>query len=48
MVQAFFIYDSASFSWKSDINYFGAVAPPIHASTLNVFTIYLRLERLNR
>ena len=30
MVQAFFIYDSASFSWKYDIDYFNALAFRIH------------------
>ena len=29
MVQAFFIYDSASFSWKHDIHYFDALASRI-------------------
>ena len=48
MVQAFFIYDSASFSWKYDINHFEANALVIHASVLNVFSIYHNLERLNR
>ena len=48
MVQAFFIYDSASFSWKSDIHYFDALASRIHASTQGVFSTSQHLERLNR
>ena len=48
MVQAFFIYDSASFSWKHDIRYFNALAFRIRALTQNVFTVSLHLERLNR
>ena len=48
MVQAFFIYDSASFSWKSDIHYFDTLASRIHASTQGVFSTSLHLERLNR
>ena len=48
MVQAFFIYDSASFSWKYDIHYFDAVTSRIHASTQNIFSVYQHLERLNR
>ena len=48
MVQAFFIYDSANFSWKSDIHHFSTVVLRIHASALNVFAIYHCLERLNR
>ena len=48
MVQAFFNYDSASFSWKYDLDHFSAVALCIHVLTLNVFSIYHCLERLNR
>ena len=48
MVQAFFIYDSASFSWKYDIGYFNALASRIHVSTQNVFAVSQNLERLNR
>ena len=48
MVQAFFIYDSASFSWKYDIHYFNALASRTHALAQNVFSISQRLERLNR
>ena len=48
MVQALFIYDSASFSWKSDIDCFDAVASRHHASTQNVFSVSHHLERLNR
>jgi hypothetical protein len=48
MVQALFVYDSASFSWKYDIHNFDAVASRIHASTQNVFAVSHHLERLNR
>ena len=48
MVQAFFIYDSASFSWKYDIHYFNALASRIRALTQNVFAVSQHLERLNR
>ena len=48
MVQALFVYDSASFSWKYDIVCFDAVASRIHASTQNVFAVSHHLERLNR
>jgi hypothetical protein len=48
MVQALFIYDIASFSWKSDIHCFNAVASRTHALTQNVFSVSHRLERLNR
>jgi hypothetical protein len=53
MVQAFFImkidfYNIASFSWKYGIDYFDALASPIHALTQSVFTTYQHLERLNR
>jgi hypothetical protein len=48
MVQALFVYDSASFSWKYDIDCFDAVASRIHASTQNVFSVSHHLERLNR
>jgi hypothetical protein len=48
MVQAFFVYDLASFSWKYDIDCFNAVASGIHALTQNVFAVSHRLERLNR
>ena len=48
MVQAFFIYDIASFSWKSDIHYFDTVASPIHVLTQSVFATSQHLERLNR
>ena len=48
MVQAFLIYDSASFSWKYDIDYFNALASRIHVLTQNVFTVSQHLERLNR
>ena len=48
MVQAFFIYDSASFSWKYDIHYFNALAFRTHALTQSVFATSQRLERLNR
>ena len=48
MVQAFFIYDSASFSWKHDIHYFDAVASRIRVLTQNVFAVSQHLERLNR
>ncbi len=48
MVQALFVYDSASFSWKSDIDCFDAVASRIHALTQNVFTVSHHLERLNQ
>ena len=48
MVQALFVYDIASFSWKYDIDCFDAVASRIHASTQNVFAVSHHLERLNR
>ena len=48
MVQAFFIYDSASFSWKYDIYYFDAVASRFNVSIQNVFAVFQHLERLNR
>jgi hypothetical protein len=48
MVQALFILDIASFSWKSDIDCFDAVASRIHALTQNVFSVSHNLERLNR
>jgi hypothetical protein len=48
MVQALFIYDIASFSWKSDIHYFNAVASRIHALAQDVFSVSQHLERLNR
>ena len=48
MVQAFFIYDSASFSWKYDIHYFDALASRIHVLTQSVFSASQHLERLNR
>ena len=48
MVQALFIYDIASFSWKSDIHCFDAVASRIHVLTQNVFAVSHHLERLNR
>jgi hypothetical protein len=48
MVQAFLIYDSASFSWKYDIHYFDALASRIHVSTQSVFAASQHLERLNR
>ena len=48
MVQAFFTYDSASFSWKYDIHYFDAVASRTHVSAQNVFSVSQHLERLNR
>ena len=48
MVQALFIYDSASFSWKYDIDCFDAVASRYHALTQNVFSVSQYLERLNR
>jgi hypothetical protein len=48
MVQAFFVYDSASFSWKCDIDCFNAVASRTHASTQNVFAVSHHLERFNR
>ncbi len=48
MVQALFVSDSASFSWKYDIDCFDAVTSRIHASTQNVFAVSHHLERLNR
>jgi hypothetical protein len=48
MVQAFSIYDSASFSWKSDIHCFNALASRIHVSTQSVFAASQHLEHLNR
>ena len=48
MVQALFIYDIASFSWKYDIHCFNAVASRTHASTQNVFSVSQHFERLNR
>ena len=48
MVQASIIYDSASFSWKYDINHFDALASRIHASAQSVFAASQHLERLNR
>ena len=48
MVQALIVSDIASFSWKSDIDCFNAVASRIHASTQNVFSVSHHLERLNR
>lgn len=48
MVQAFFIYDSASFSWKYDIRCFNALASRIHVLTQSVFAASQHLERLNR
>ena len=48
MVQAFFIYDSASFSWKSDVAYFNTVVFSIQVLTQNVFAISQSLEQLNR
>ena len=47
MVQAFFIYDSASFSRKYEINYLNAVASRIHASAQSIFATSQHLERLN-
>ena len=37
MVQAFFIYDSASFSWKYDIHYFDALASRTHGLSSKCF-----------
>ena len=48
MVQAFFVYDLASFSWKYDLPCFNAVASPGHVLTQNVFSVSLRLEHFNR
>ena len=48
MVQAFFIYYSASFSRKYDIIYFNAIAFCIHALAQNIFAIPHNLERLNQ
>jgi hypothetical protein len=48
MVQALFVYDSASFSWKYDIDCFDAVASSTHALAQNVFSVSHHLERLNR
>ena len=48
MVQVFFIYDSASFSWKSDIHYFNTLVFRHHVLTQNVFAVFQHLERLNR
>ena len=48
MVQAFFVYDITSFSWKHDIDCFNTVVFRTHALTQNVFAISHRLERLNR
>ena len=48
MVQALFVYDIASFSWKYDIDCFEAVASRTHASTQNVFAVSHHLERFNR
>ena len=39
-VQAFSIYDSASFSWKHDINYFNTKYLPI-TSQLKIFSLFL-------
>jgi hypothetical protein len=48
MVQAFFVCDSASFSWKSDIDCFDTLASCTHVLTQNVFSVSHHLERLNR
>ena len=48
MVQALFVYDSASFSWKYDIDCFNTVVSRIRALTQNVFAVSQHLERLNR
>jgi hypothetical protein len=48
MVQALFIYDSASFSWKSDIDCFNTVVSRHHVLAQNVFTVSHNLEHLNR
>jgi hypothetical protein len=48
MVQALWIYDIASFSWKSDIHCFDTVVSGIHALAQNVFAVSHHLERLNR
>lgn len=41
-------FDSASFSWKYDIDCFNAVASGTHVLTQNGFAISQHLERLNR
>ena len=42
MVQALYIFDIASFSWKYDIDYFNAVAFRLHASIFqNVFSVFI-------
>ena len=48
MVQAFFVYDSVSFSWKHDIIYFNALASRIHVSAQGIFSTSQHLEHLNR
>ena len=48
MVQAFFIYNITSFSWKFDIHYFHALAFRHHVLTQSVFSTSQHLERLNR
>ena len=57
MVQAFLVFDIASslavsdiasFSWKSDIDCFDAVASRTQASTQNVFSVSHHLEPFNR
>ena len=48
MVQALLIFDSPSFSWKSDIDCFNRLRFRHHASTQNVFSVSHHLERLNR
>ena len=48
MVQAFFILDSASFSWKYNIDYFDAITSFIHVLIHSVFATFQHLEHLNQ
>ena len=47
MVQAFFIFNIASFSWKPDIHYFDALTSSHHVLTQGIFTTSQRFERLS-
>ena len=47
MVQAFFIFNIASFSWKHNIHYFDALTSSHHVLTQGIFTTFQRFERLS-
>jgi hypothetical protein len=44
-IQAFFIFNNTSFSWKYDFSYFNVVTFPIHVSTQSIFCLLINVGR---